>query len=80
MLLSNNLKAKGSETKCTKNEKNSARGNERKYILSSYRVEVGGTCCFGGTCFGWQLLGHPINWKPNRLSPYETKMITSFCN
>jgi hypothetical protein len=40
MLLSNNLKTKGSETKCTKNEKNSARGNESKYShLIGLRLE-----------------------------------------
>jgi hypothetical protein len=66
MLLSNNLKTKGSETKCTKNEKNSARGNENKYShLIGLRLEE--HFVFGGTsCFGWQLLGHQINWKPKR--------------
>jgi len=55
MLLSNNLKTKGSETKCTTNEQNSARGNERKYShLIGFRLEeyvvlvehvLVGSCC-----------------------------------
>jgi hypothetical protein len=71
MLLLNNLKTKGSKTKCTKNWKE-FRQREWEEVLSSYRVEVGGTCCFGGTCFGWQLLGAS--------DQLETKTIESISN